>query len=165
MADVATAPRVRMWTYVPQDAGDPPWISLHGVRFEANKPVELDDRKHLASQMEAVSVGTHDGRTVTEGKMVKRPLAQVLEGIRHFQEEGQPSRGKPGRPPKPTTAETYRAWAVGWINRASNIGEMKSRWAAEAELRKECDAEDAIAEDIWNNVYLPRKHVLDNQPP
>jgi hypothetical protein len=164
MAGTATAPRVRRFTYTPLDPGDRHEVKVHGVTFKANVPVELDDQKHRAHIMETVTVGERDGRALTEGRMVYRPLADLLAGNKTFVEEGA-DRPKPGRPPTPKTAEEYRAHAVRWINAAPNATTMLERWKAEADLRASCDASDAIAEDIWSNVYLPRKHVLDNQPP
>ncbi len=102
-------------TYVPQE-GDPSTVTWNGHKFTANVPREV-------SNAEMLKLAATNPWFDVEGS----PAPTAIDEAK-----------RRGRPPKPKTAEEYRAWAVSWIGKSETSADLQSRWDGEADLRTAC---------------------------
>jgi hypothetical protein len=134
-------------TYIPSEPGDPAVKPIHGIKFPANVPVELDpkNREHGYNQLvRTTKVDPVTGREMFEYKETWVSLIETLKGHHDFQIEGEatPAARKPGRPRIPRTSEDYRSHAQAWIAAADNHEELEERWTEEEVLRERCGVGD-----------------------
>jgi hypothetical protein len=134
-------------TWIPRDPTDPHVNIVHGIKFPANVPVELDpkNRAHGYNQLDRKTiVDPVTGREMYEFKEQWVSLIEILKGNPSFQVEGEPLAvvRKPGRPRIPRTSEDYRSHAQAWITASEDPDEMIERWEDEAPLREKCEVGD-----------------------
>lgn len=126
-------------TYAPIDAADPVRTKMAGLSFEANVPREVNESTHPEA-----------ARNARVNPWFK------IEG----EPDTAPQKNRGGRPANPKTAEDYRAWAIGWINRAEDARSLRERWEAEQKMREACGVgEDDL--DFIELIMQPRLHHLD----
>lgn len=102
-----------MVTYIPRENGDPVDTVWNKLPFHANQARPVSDPAMIA----------------------------MARNNPWFRVEGEDAPPPPYDPSagKPEDADQYRAYAINWIKAARNSAEVETRWAAEAELREDCD--------------------------
>lgn len=130
-----TIPKI---TYIPIHDGDPHKTVWNRQMFEARVPTTPKDVKGGLSALEMIEAAKNNAWFSVEGH--KRASTT---------------------PAVPETEEQYKLYAQAWIRNAGSSKEMKDRWKAETELRRECGVGDDTL-DFLRSISDPKLAELQN---
>ena len=115
--------------YTPQD-GDPVSTEWWGIKFQANVPVDLDERKYPE-------------------------MMESIKGNPYFDIKGNEKK-RGAKASAPTTPAEYKTYAIAWVLEAASTDEVSSRWDKEKALRSKVgwgsDDDDGIRPIIQPHI-------------
>lgn len=125
-------------TYRPREQGDPLKTAFAGFDFENGIPVAIPNDAVLETMYRKVVAKSAEGEDRTKAFEGQRLVLDALRTNPWFEVEGvspAPVAAR-GRPPRPTTPEQYRSYALEWFGRALTTVALSKRWEDEQGLRE-----------------------------
>jgi hypothetical protein len=117
--------------------GDPGEMTMNGIKFKANVPVNLLLSKTI-SYPERKEYFHIDGTMQSKGMEVKKSMVDILRTNPAFSVDGVREPRKAAEAKLPRDADEYRGYALDWIRKSTSLDQLVRRWDGEQELRDRC---------------------------